>query len=97
MAGIGVPRPVQPKSQIQRKATANPSTEGMAASQRQGATSAATRNPSHPGKSQNHSRKKAVPTTSAARRVSQRSAPSDEDEWEFAGRSTVMDPPSLPL
>ena len=32
---MGVPRPVQPKSQMQRSATANPRTEGMAASQRQ--------------------------------------------------------------
>ena len=35
--GTGVPRTVQPKSKMQRRATENPSMEGMAASHRQGA------------------------------------------------------------
>src|SRR5437588_6252607 len=52
---------------MQRRATANPSTDGIAASHRQRAAPAvSTRKPSHPGSSQNHSAKKAPPTASAA-------------------------------
>ena len=49
--GAGVPCPVQPKSHTQRRATANPSTDGMAASQRQRAApalSTADREGNHP-------------------------------------------------
>src|SRR5579864_6115141 len=70
--GAGVPRPVHPKSQTQRMATAKPRTEGTAASQRQRAAPAVeTANPSQPGSSQNHSAKKAQPTASEARAVGQ--------------------------
>ena len=66
--GAGVPRPVRPKSQTHRRATANPSTDGTAASHRQfGVVS--TRNPNHPGSSQNHSAKNAVLTASEAKVV----------------------------
>jgi hypothetical protein len=66
MKGAGVPRPVQPKSHTQRNATANPITDGMAASHRQRAAPAvSTRNPSHPGSNQNHNAKNDAPTASA--------------------------------
>src|SRR5271157_29701 len=69
--GAGVPRPVHPKSQTQRKATANPSTDGTAASHRQRAAPAvSTLKPSHPGSSQNHKLKNAAPTSSDATVVS---------------------------
>src|SRR5579863_1367105 len=71
--GAGVPRPVQPKSQTQRVATANPHTDGRAATQRQRATPAtSTVKPSHRGNSQNHKEKNAAPTVSEAKAVSQR-------------------------
>src|SRR5581483_4470622 len=67
MIGTGVPWPDQPKSQMQRKATANPSAEGTAANQRQRAEPIiSTRKPSHCGKSQNHNPRKAVPAKSEA-------------------------------
>ena len=66
-----MPRPVQPKSQTQRIATANPSTEGMAASHRQRAAPAvSTLKPSQPGSSQNHNAKKPAPTRMEATAVS---------------------------
>jgi len=50
--GAGVPCPVHPKSQTQRRATANPSTDGTAASHRQReAPAVSARNPSQPGSS----------------------------------------------
>src|SRR5579872_5331734 len=68
--GAGVPRPVQPKSQTQRSATANPSTEGTTASHRQRALPAiSTLKPSHCGKNQNHKAKNAVPTAREAMAV----------------------------
>ena len=67
MAGTGVPRPVHPKSHTHRSATAKPTTDGMAASQRQRAAPAvSTRKPSQRGSSQNHSAKNARPTASDA-------------------------------
>src|SRR5579863_10680544 len=75
MTGAGVPRPVHPKSQTQRSATENPSTDGSAASHRQCAVPAvSTRKPSHCGNSQNHRPKNALPTASAEIVVSHRSA-----------------------
>ncbi len=60
------------KSQTQRTATANPKTDGRAASQRQWAPPAISkRNPSHCGRSQNHNEKNAVPTASAASAMGQ--------------------------
>src|SRR5229473_1577060 len=71
--GAGVPCPVHPKSQMQRRATANPSTDGTAASHRQRAEPGiSTRKPSHRGSSQNHKAKNAAPTASEANAVSQR-------------------------
>src|SRR5690242_16779975 len=65
MAGAGVPCPVHAKSQTQRRATANPKTEGSAATHRQYEVPAiSTRKPSHCGKSQNHSEKNSVPAMS---------------------------------
>ena len=56
--GAGVPCPVQPKSQTQRRATAKPKTEGSAANQRQCSTpSISTQKPSHCGKGQNQARR----------------------------------------
>ena len=70
--GAGVPCPVRPKSQTQRSATANPSTEGTAASHRQyDPPAVSTRKPSHPGSSQNHKEKNNAPTTNAATVVGQ--------------------------
>src|SRR5580698_8853873 len=70
--GAGVPCPVQPKSQMQRIATAKPKTHGMTATQRQrSAPSASTRKPSHGGSNQNQSARKAVPTASEASAVGQ--------------------------
>src|SRR5262245_31529317 len=52
---------------MHRNATAKPSTEGTAPSQRQGATPiASTRKSNHDGSNQNHSAKKEVPTASEA-------------------------------
>jgi hypothetical protein len=71
--GAGVPRPVHPKSQTQRSATANPSTDGTAASHRQrDAPAISTLKPSHRGSSQNHNAKNATPTAGEATAVSQR-------------------------
>jgi hypothetical protein len=58
-------RPVRPKSQTQRRATANPSADGSAASHRQLAA-VSTRKPGHWGGSQNHKPKNAAPTVSEA-------------------------------
>ena len=70
--GAGVPCPVHPKSQTQRMATANPSTDGTAASQRQRAAPAvSTVKPSHCGSSQNHKEKNAAPTASEAAALAQ--------------------------
>ena len=71
--GAGVPRPIHPKSQTQRRATANPSTDGTAATHRHRAAPAiSTLKPSHPGSSQNHRPKNAAPTASETTAVSQR-------------------------
>src|SRR5215472_2153161 len=71
--GAGVPSPVHPKSQMQRRAAAKPRIEGTAASHRQRATPAiSTLKPSHRGSSQNHSEKNTAPTASEAAAVSQR-------------------------
>src|SRR5215471_11038049 len=70
--GAGVPWPVQPKSHTQRHAIANPSTEGITASQRQRAPlAAAMLKPSQCGSSQNDNEKKPVPTTMEANAASQ--------------------------
>jgi len=70
--GAGVPRPVQPKSHMQRKAAANPKTDGIAASHlHEVFPAASTSKPSQPGKSQNQRAKKAAPTTSEAAAVTQ--------------------------
>jgi hypothetical protein len=69
---MGVPRPDQPKSQIQRRATAKPRTEGMAASQRQRAGPVvSTWKPSQDGSSQNQRARNAAPTVREAKVVSQ--------------------------
>src|SRR5580704_15561980 len=69
--GAGVRRPVHPKSQMQRSATANPNTDGTAPSHRHPTVLAlSTRKPSHPGNSQNQRAKNAAPTASAAAAVS---------------------------
>src|SRR5207248_9555415 len=61
---------------MQRRATANPSTDGIAASHRQRAAPAvSTRKPSQPGRSQNHRAKNAKPTASEPNKVSHCSAP----------------------
>src|SRR5580658_1769792 len=58
---------------MQRRATANPSTDGSAASHRQRAAPAiSTLKPSHRGISQNHKAKNAPPTVREAAVVSQR-------------------------
>src|SRR5580700_3715123 len=73
--GAGVPRPVRPKSQMQRRATAKPRTEGMAASQRQPAGAVLLIwKPSQGGSSQNQSAKKAAPMRREAMVVSQTGA-----------------------
>jgi len=55
--GAGVPRPVHPKSQTQRSATAKPSTEGTAAIQRhRAAPEVSTLKPSQEGSNQNQSK-----------------------------------------
>src|SRR6266581_4834911 len=59
---------------MQRRATANPSAEGTAASHRQRAVPAISAlNPSHCGSSQNHREKNAPPTISEATAVGHRS------------------------
>jgi hypothetical protein len=88
--GAGVPRPVHPKSQTHRSATANPITDGIAASHRQRAVS--TWNLSHPGNSQNHSAKNAVPTASDAAADSQ-GFPCAE-AGELPDRPLTIDPPA---
>ena len=68
-----MPRPVHPKSQMQRKAMANPSTDGTTATHRQRAVPATSAlNPSHCGSSQNHKEKNAPPTISEATAVGHR-------------------------
>lgn len=63
------------KSQTHRSATANPSADGTAASQRKRAAPAiSTRKPSHWGSSQNHRGKNAEPTASETIAVAHRSA-----------------------
>ena len=88
--GAGVPRLVQPKSQTQRTATANPSTDGIAASHRQRATPASTLKPSHRGSSQNHRAKNAAPTASEAIAVGYRF---QCDATGLPDRSPAIDPP----
>src|ERR1039457_5759425 len=59
---------------MQRRATANPSTDGSAASHRQCAVPAiSTRKPSHCGSSKNHKQKNAPPTASEASAACHRS------------------------
>jgi hypothetical protein len=55
------------------QATANPRTDGTAASHRQvDAPAVSARKPSHPGRSQNHREKKPIPTANAASAASHR-------------------------
>src|SRR5208282_528559 len=69
--GTGVPRPVHPKSQMQRSATAKPNAEGMAATQRQRiAPAVSMRKPSNGGSNQNHSARKAAPAAREASVIS---------------------------
>jgi hypothetical protein len=71
--GAGVPRPVHPKSQTQRRAIANANTDGAAANHRQRAAPAiSTLKPSHRGSSHNHREKNAAPTATEAAADSRR-------------------------
>src|SRR5215469_4539119 len=70
--GAGVPRPVQPKFQMQRSMTPKPTIAGITPSQRQRASPVAPPwKPSHGGRSQNQSARNPAPTMSDASAPSQ--------------------------